>query len=231
MVEYLKQLKEFCHIISKNLFGGLLLLFALALMFLMIESLVKKSGRTNVFASLLQTIMIPCVFYILILSKITVYLDQRYVFPIYAVLYAAMFAPLTVVLKRYMKDSVVVACVVGISFVSLALAYVKPDFLFLYRDNSLPDVISENYADLDSIVLTNSDWRCVTLYKIVTDTTTFSYENDYSPLYANGLIYDEEAIIYALDEIQAQMLVQEMPNVDSYEPIGGHLYFTAYHVY
>ncbi len=231
---YMEQLKEFFRMANKNLFGGLLPLLLVGLIVAVVLGFVLKNDRNKnrELVEYLLIMLIPSIGYMLILSKITVYLDQRYLFPLYGVLYAALALSVIMALIVFVKNRfALIGICAAVSVLSLVIAYNKPEFLFLYRDNTTPEAIAENYEDLDSIVLSNSGWRCVTLYKILTNNVTFSREDDHSSLYNAGLIDLDEAIVYVLDEAAVQSLVAEMPNVENYDTIGGHLYFTAYHVY
>lgn len=241
---YFERVREFFTIINTDIFGGcLMVMMILAAGYLLYKVLrnrkVKGSNvRITENAVLWKYIvlLIPIVFYFLLVAKIAVYIVNRYMFPIYAVVFVTFISLFFSVVGNWLHNRTgnIIMAGTGVLLVIGGLTQINPSQLYLVAP-AIQDVAAE-YADTDCIYVYDMRWKTmssfmeVPLYRSI----TFVAEDNLEILTDAEIKGAEELMVLISGENAESILadiLQKFDHLSSYEQIGGHGYSKTYHVY
>lgn len=228
---YLKQLKIFYEFVNNSIAGGLLGFFLVLLVMLY---LLKKTDEEDIQGkmkiNMLVLLIFPCVGYYLLLGRITVMNSERYIVPLYAIMFICLISLIEMILKWSKLLPWEIGMLMVLALI-LTRAYQVAEWGNLYRDDDLQEIMTE-YVDLDALVVYDAAWECVTLYKeLKTNSVTLINNEGYELLNKTDIINDSEFVAFVTETSQVEQLVEKMGGKMQYEELGSFSYFTAYYMY
>ncbi len=179
--DYFSRLKDFSEIINKQLFGGLGYIFVLGVIIVCSSFIddvyrTRSDGQTGV-PNLIHRIsknlsvhyvllVVPTIVFFIIVSKITVYREDRYMFPIYCNI-ILMMCLLVIRVFKLISDSKF--CQVFLVCITLGIITVKSWFTvgwpYLYLDSKVFFERVSKLSDVDAVCLYRDDWCKCTVFK------------------------------------------------------------------
>lgn len=228
---YLKQLKIFYEFINNSIAGGLLVFFLVLLVMLyLLKKTDEKDIQDKMKINMLVLLIFPCIGYYLLLGRITVMNSERYIVPLYAI----MFICLIYFIKMILKWSKLLPQEAGMLLVLaliLTRAYQVAEWSNLYRDDDLQKIMTE-YVDSDALVVYDATWKCVTLYKeLRMNSVTLIKDEEYDLLNKTDIIDSGEFVAFVTETSQVEELEEKFGGKMQYEKLGSFSYFTAYYMY
>lgn len=235
---YASQIAAFLNGVSKELWGGLLLVLLVVSMVLILYRMCKRRNTVTAdgdvqntsfhAAAMLSVMIIPCVCYFLLLSAIAVEVTTRYMYPIYAVLYTGVMVLVWKGLQslgRYWY-----AILAGILVVMTVLSYWKADWRYLYRNDPLREQLAE-HSGSQAVVIYDAEWKCVELFRQLQDVSQvcFITSDEFDLLMENELANADELLVFVTNREYADEL-QEYLRKDV-EELGTHSDFVVYEFY
>lgn len=244
MRQYATNLKAFFSIINDRLFGGMILILLIMLLFAGILYLQKSKWKLYLqkfrdnweWAILLG----PALLYFLLVSKIAVYNVDRYMMPVYAVLVVGVLLVITRLLRRVFGNHERNTKIVLILILSIMLigSWKNCKWPYLYLETKQTVDAIKEYSALDCLCICKKgdEWKTygnfVELCKL--NSITF-FPDGLEPLQSmnelNGksqyLLY-----IYGADDEEILTELQDIcPQITGYEKLDGIGYASVYHVY
>ncbi len=250
--DFFSRLKAFCRIIDNQLFGrlGYILVFgAIIVCSSLIDNYCRtcnKDGQTEVsnLAYRIRTnlpihyvvLFIPTVIYFIIVSKITVYRDDRYMFPIYAniILLACL-----VLDGMFRRLSVSRTCKIALLCMTLCVITAKSWFTvgwqFLYLDSKVLLDRSSKLSDVDAVCLYQETWCTCALFKELQSYHSIqfcNYKNNgvKQDIYKRIQNMKPEKLVVTLvrppdkHERYLREILKQSGTLNRYEKLGSHFY-------
>lgn len=180
--DFFSRLKAFSRIINRQLFGSLGYIFVLGVIILC-SSFIDDYYRTcnsdnqtrvsNLIHIIHQNLsvhyvllIIPTVIFFIIVSKITVYWTDRYIFPIYCNI---VLMTCLLVIRVFKLISVSKLCQIFLVCITLCIITVKSWFTvgwpYLYLDSKVFLERSSKLSNVDAVCLYQDDWCKCTVFK------------------------------------------------------------------
>lgn len=174
--DFLVRLKAFYVIIDKQLFGGFLGALLLVILFLLFKEVVLrirsktiKERLSSVYHNKLVMsyvfMLFPSILYFVIVSKITSYLTDRYMFPIYAVVYCIVMFLLVNCLNRipvFQKYENILTISLLLMITIGSWFTIQWPYLYLDKKSFLEK--TAKYSAVDCICVYESRWKIVPMY-------------------------------------------------------------------
>lgn len=236
ITDYVNRLKGFYEFFDVQLFGGLL---SIGLVLILIGALVafveKKDLSKDVVGIKWLLLLIPSVLYFAVVAKMAVYIDERYVSPIFAVAIVLFAGALYGTLSKCCDDRVKKFCLIVISAIMVVNGWKSVEWRYLYKSSEAYIEKTENYSDVECIMIydmlykTHMSYLEVANYKSV----TFLHTDSSYWLADMDIANNEELVVVLINEGEAKLseILEMCPNLDSYEKIGGFGYGTSYYLY
>lgn len=239
------RLREFWGYINIELFGGAMPLLLLMAVLLCILGILTRHQRNEKLDGICffrwGILVVPVVCYFLLISKIAVYISDRYLFPVYAAAVCLFVSIAFLLLKKLLGDRKFTAniamphlAVFLLSGVMILNSWGRITWNYIYRNEAQRLGALEKYRETDCIAVYDHRWKAeaafleIAIYKSVT----------FFPLANPELIdeYDSSAdnlIVLAIgnnDEILEQ-ISNKFPNLNQYIELGSYAYSTTYYFY
>lgn len=233
---YLESLKTFWGILSNNLFGGYLLVSMILIVALMAFYLFKnKISMKNEHMVRLGFLLIPCLLFFLLVSKIAVYKAERYIQLIYPIIILIFVSLIFLILKRYLNDKKSTFIMCAILIVMVVSGYARTcSFEYLVPGSQEAIELSRQYHDKDSIYIYNANWKVQTSFMELEQykSVTFILFNNLE-LLNNNLHYDD-FVLYIDPSIENEeeilnSIVDKFPEVEKYTKLYNYAYSNAYY--
>ena len=161
------RLQNCFQIVDSQLFGGMLLYYAAAgIAVLVIGKLVKKDRYSDASVGRVEKwilLGVPTAAYFLLVSKIAVYITDRYFHPIYPLLIILITGLLTVACKRIFSPRisfVILSILLGLS----TLKEFKNNWFYLYRHSSELLTVAASHGTSDCLFFINNKMDCNAAY-------------------------------------------------------------------
>lgn len=229
--KYLKQLKIFYEFIDNSIAGGLLgFLGVMLVMFYLLKKVDEKVIQEKMKINMLALLIFPCIGYYLLLGRITVMNSERYIVPLYAIMFICLISLIEMILKwsKLLPQEVGMLLVLALI---LTRAYQVAEWSNLYRDDDLQKIMTE-YVDSDALVVYDATWKCVTLYKeLRMNSVTLIKDEEYDLLNKTDIIDSGEFVAFVTETSQVEELEEKFGGKMQYEKLGSFSYFTAYYMY
>lgn len=238
-----KNIKAFWTVID-NLYGGFLLavIIAALLVVLFMKYLVPKADIKDKCESPIKWLLIflPCLFYMLAISRIAVSSATRYITPIYAVCIILLMGLFKKAAAYIASDGL--RCVAAILMVCVLLnnsyqTYTWPE---LYTEDGENIKWARKYGiNNDCIYVMNLSWHSFTAYQefIQYQSMTFIRDNNLDLLYTEDYSDYDHVVMYfdkAVGEEDIEGILEEMiarnPGLDSYEKMHEWYYNVTYYL-
>jgi hypothetical protein len=178
--DFFSRLRFFLHIINEQLFGNwaIILIWAFLLLFFFFINQYCYSGlkEENNISDLIHSIgqnlstgymllAVPTVLFFVIVSKISVYQTDRYMFPVYSNIILLACLLLITIFNRFTISQ---ACKIGLLSITLGMITVKSWFTvgwpYLFLDSKPYLERIAKHAGVDNICLHTGDWQICSLF-------------------------------------------------------------------
>ncbi len=241
--EYWERIKVFNDLLNTQMLGkigGEGVVFAL-LVFLVFVIFQGKKVSDLIVPNSIQLmkwsiVCIPIMIYFAFVSKSAVYVTDRYLFPIYAVVLAMFLYMVNFLLRKMFKEKYVYLMMCMIGAVIIVNGFANASWSYLYKDSEELLNKAKESSDENCICIYDEQWKVQSAYyemvnyKSVTCISQTNFNNiiQYSSLFGDGFILN---IIGGNDEKILMFIREEFPYLDQYEKIGGYAYSTTYRVF
>lgn len=224
LLEYLNRIFDFIKIVDRDLFGGILLLL---IIFIAILIIFKKPRKT--FNKYL-IITVPVFFFFLFVSKAGILVNNRYLYPIYPLLYIILISLIYQLIFTTFKEKYSNIILLILTFTVSALTFYSADWQYLYRDYlKLENNIKDKYLDTqcvyiyDNEILVHTSIKEVENYKSV---TFVKYDN----LQEEFILNDNDIIVIISNNIDVsfQEIKKYFIGYSKYEKLGSFTYTDTY---
>lgn len=249
MSEFVQRLMQYSSLLNREFFAGLLgymLLFTL-LVFVFINSekyLLKCEGipfdttAKQIVIKELLLIFIPCLAYFIFVAKSAPYITTRYMVPIYAVLFSAVFTIIGVyfehVILEKRKVSIIICLFLSIFIIN---SWKNQPWEILYKESN--DLIewSNAHSDLDCLYIND-----IHTYKIQSsflevrnyNSVTFLQGNQLDMLTDLEIASQDQMVVLIIPENRDEILQNikvVYPQLTSHKEIGSFGYARTYYLY
>ncbi|MBQ3789832.1 MAG: hypothetical protein II800_02745 [Lachnospiraceae bacterium] len=153
------RLAAFFRFLNDEVFGGLLGILALSLLFLMIlhritdKKTLQESHDAAFHGVAILLTGIVCGLYFLAVAVMASMKQDRYLFPIYAVLYATLLCAAYAFLKRELSSAGARSALIVLLAVLLSGSAARTSFPFLYRESAPAQAYADQNPDTDCILI------------------------------------------------------------------------------
>ena len=241
--EYLMRVKIFYAFINEQLFGGMLTYIIITvLLFLVCRMICGKIIFIEKMADrkvLWYMMLFPSVCYFLIVTKMAVMMESRYILPIYTVVLLAIYSFLYAGMQRILdeKKQTIVLCIC-VSVITVN-TWKTCTWEYLYLDSVTFLEKTGKYQNENVIYVYDTGWKLTwsffearnyksaVFYEIdeIAELESIPYQNDES-LLVN--ITTDSGDVNAENVLNT--ILQKCPLLDGYEVIGSYGYTTTYHL-
>lgn len=251
--DYLKRLGSFYQFVNERLLGGILTYVFIAAIFIwLFLKWVVRNNASEIFGSGTDIndaaqpkvkmikwllIMIPSICYYLLVSKIAVYIDARYLSPTYAVFMGWILCGIFVIGQRTLKKRYWISA----SGLLLAIVVVNSWRIcngdLMYRDSEGLFSRAESHAECSCLYIYDVSWKPllsfleISRYKSV---TFFKVNNMESIADIQNLSDKEMVVCIASDSDSEEILkyiLEVSPSLNVYQEIHSYGYTTSYYLY
>lgn len=242
---YISRLQNFWDFISAELFGGnaAFILFTVTLIILSGIGFLKTgklfTGKMSEFRWLL--LVIPVISYFLLVSKMAVYVADRYLFPIYAVALCIFTSTVYLVLKkalgnRKITNTITMADLAALLLIGIVilLSWKNTTWNYIYRNETARFKELEKYRETNCIIVYDHRWKTESTYLEASlyNSVTFFPLAELNQIDTSGMTPDD-LIVLAVgnnDEILRQVS-NKFPHLDQHTAVGSYAYSTTYYFY
>lgn len=238
LIGFFNRLQKFFHIIDGQLFGGIFIyIFFILLLFMLImnrNTFKRAMDEKKITIIRYACIIVPAILYFILISKIAVYTTDRYMFPIYGVLFAVVFSGISECFRMMRIQSWVYLLAI-LAVVMDLNSWEKIDWKYLYRDSeALLDTASE-YSDVDCLLIYDATFEINPTYYEVSEYHSITYmRKDELELLSSWDISKKNHLIVMITEDDGNILEQVMDassNWNSYDILGGYAYTNTYYLH
>lgn len=238
LIVSLKRMQKYFSIVDTQLFGGIFIyIFLFLILFLLTirkETFKRLKLERKVTVIRYLCIIIPVVLYFLLISKIAVYLTDRYMVPIYAVLSTVVFCGIYEcihMLKRrqyvYLFSILIVIMIVN--------SWKNINWQYLYQESETLMKNASDYSDVDCVYIYDATWKLNSSYYEVSKYHSVTFvKNDKLDL-LNNLGEEQKYHLIVMttgdDEEILKYIINIFPELDTYDYLGGYAYSNTYYVY
>lgn len=251
--DYLKRLVSFYQFINGRLFGGILTYVIIASIFICIfykwvvrkntckvtdeetdgSDTIQQKGRTIKWLLML----VPSISYFLLVSKIAVYIDARYLSPAYSVFMVWILCGIFVMGKRIVEKRYLIPASGLLLAVMTVNSWRVCSGDLMYKDVKEISSRAEEYALCNCLYIYDVDWRTtlsfleVPYYKSV----TFYKDNNLESLADMQDLSDTEMVVCIAGDSDPQeilnYIMEVCPSLNAYQEIHSFVYTTSYYLY
>ncbi len=195
-----------------------------------------KPGRDWRPLSRWAVLIVPTAVYFLLVSRMAVYEEVRYLVPIYAVLLMigvfALWKAVSVLGLAEKRGQCLMAVCVGVLLLG---TWYKAEWRDLYLEQKERLELAQEYGDVNAIIVYNSLWRAKPAFKEISNYHSLTFVSDGNLQLLDSYEYgaDGELILLAIGDSGwiLDTVLPKLPNVDSYEELGKFGYHTTYRLY
>lgn len=235
----LSRMNQFWRMFDKALFGDLLIYVICILIIFAVmngwRSLYRFLSSADTITNIRYLcIIFPCVLYLLLVSRIAVYIMDRYMSPVYGVAFAVVFSAVSGWCRKFIKTQYrnVLALVLVIVTVSGWRSMTWP---YLCQGSKSLLNTAAGYSETDCIYVYDSAWKINSSYKEVANyhSVTFYHPNDLQQLSSSDLSTRYELIVVSIEDLEGVVdeVLKICPYLDAYEYLGSYGSADSYHLY
>lgn len=185
---------------------------------------------------------IPALLYFLIVSKAAVYVTDRYLFPIYAVVIGSYFSGMVFVLRKILGRGRKLALAAGFFCLAFTIGgWQDAEWNYLFRPSAALLEQASEYQNLNCICIyegldDGGNWKAQNMFLEVSNYASITFINKKHmkdiALYKDLLKDEFMLTVISADDAGALQEFQEMHlDFNNYECIGGFAYSVTYHVF
>lgn len=241
MMTVLTRVRRFFSILDGQLFGNLFIyVFFAALIILFVWGLrriasVSESGKKIVIMRYLCG-TVPIILYFILISIIAVYLADRYMYPIYAVLFVTVTCGIAKWIKSMTGSRYVYVCVTAlIAAVMIVNSWKNINWGYLYQSSRTLLETASAYADVDCVFVYNKIYEPNSAYFEASNynSVTFFREDDLEMLGSLDLSSRYTMILMTTenDEEILEEVLALCPDLGVYEYLGEYAYTHTYYLH
>ena len=242
--DYWDRLQGFYAFLNTQLFGGML---SVVLVFLLIvgilrlcdkkcfengETIVCKYRQVNIKWILM---LVPIGFYFLIVAKMAVYIDERYISPIFPIAVLLFVGILFGILKKYFGNIVRKFYLGVISAAIIVNGWHAVEWKYLYVDSQNLTEETKNYADVDCVVLYGMVNQALMSYLEIANykSVTFLDAELYQDIEDIEISRNDKLMVILMNKKEDMIseILEICPYLDKYEKIGEFGYGHTYYLY
>ena len=229
-----ERIGNFYSFLNNQMFGGKLsyLLIGIGLLAVFV-ALAKRVDRGAAERYLL--ISIPCIVFFLLVSKTAVYQTDRYLVPIYGVVFAGVLCLALTLLENLWSPGTVAAISCGLMALILWGSWHSAGWEYLYRETKDRMEMVEAHASADCIcIYDGSRWKVQADLSEYTkyNSVTFLRWGSFDPAEVDRFIETEDAVISIVGKVDQESclaeLMQYLPRYAGYTSMGSYGYSTSY---
>ena len=235
----LSRIKWFFEILDEELFGGILIYLFFVMLAILIVcgcchrcSSLTEEKKVTVERYLIITI--PVILYFLLVSKIAVFVTDRYMYPVYAVLFLGVSCALGSWMKSRSRQYYIYILAVVVSVMTVN-GWKSMEWEYLYKPSAAFLDTASSYAEVDCIYVYDKPWKTNPAYYEVSNyhsVTFFTIEH-------LAMLSDSESssryrLLVAVtgdDEVILNRIMDLCPELNTYEYLGGYGYSNTYYLY
>lgn len=241
--EYLMRLKIFYTFINEQVFGGILTYAVITILIYgacrVICGKISFIDRIEHRGVLWYLMLFPSVCYFLIVTKMAVMMEARYILPIYAVVLLGIYGFLYTVTRKILdeKKQKIVLCI----FVSVITVntWKTCTWEYLYSDSVTFLEKTEEYQNENVIYVYDAGWKLAwSFYEALNYKSAVFYNMD-EIAELEGIAYqNDDSLLVSITtdsregdvESILNAILEKCPLLDSYEVIGSYGYTTTYYL-
>lgn len=242
--DFWSRIKSFYGFLNEQIFGGMLtyviVMFGFGMTIHWLTSKHAKQGKKNQESTVQKArwalLLLPGLFYFITVSKIAVYITERYQQPIYAVVIAGIVALLYVGIKKMAGTQGQFILVLVLVVMTVNSWKTAPWGNLQKASEPILQVAEEN-ASLDCIYVYDSRWKMQPSFYDVQkyNSVTFFKEKNLGMLNDSECRNNAEFILYVTNSCNHQSVIDNVtascPNINGYEKLGDWGYVTVYRFY
>ena len=241
MTTVLTRVKLFFSILDGQLFGSIFVyVFFAALMILFVwglcrTAIISGSGQKTVIMRYLCG-TVPIILYFILISIIAVYLADRYMFPIYAVLFVTVTCGIGKWIKSMTGRPYVYLCMTAFILAVMTVnGWKKINWDYLYQSSRSLLETASAYDDVDCVFVYNKIYEPNSAYYEASNyqSVTFFTEDDLEMLGSLRLSSRYNLILMTTghDEEVLEEVLAMCPDLEEYEYLGEYAYTHTYYLY
>lgn len=237
---WLIRLKIYFGILDDQLFGGVAVYIFFATLIVLVVCGRRQDDSTwkekqEVVAMRYLCTIVPCILYFILISRIAVFLSDRYMHPIYAVLYVTVLGALGKWIKRNVTEKFYVLAIAGIMAVMTVNSWKNAEWEYLYKSTGALLNTTSAYEGVDCICVYEKIWEILPAYYEATryHSITFFMADDLDMLASMDLSARYQLILMTTgdDENLKERVLDICPDLNSSEYLGGYSYTNTYFLY
>ena len=237
--EKAERLSDFYGILSRNLFGNAMTAVLIAASVLAVVAAVKKTkgeAGTAVRRWQYAMVFVPAAVYFVIISTVAVYITNRYITPIYAVLLCGVFSLVSLLLVQLVGKNKGVVCTAVLVAVITVMTFNSCQRGYLYSDTQPLLDFAKQHSDTECLYLFDGvrfrmmpSFVQVSEYKNV---NFINYKNE-GFLWSCDYSGNDELVLIVVgaDENAIEQVLGEYPQFTACDEIGNFGYATTYHLH
>lgn len=242
LADWVTRVKNYFGLLDGQLFGGIFIYIAIAaLIFLLVRGVhgLKQFDRERhdekeIEAMRWICLAVPVVLYFILISKIAVYLSDRYMFPVYAVLFVAICCGTAYWIKHVAEKLYIYAIVIMVAVMSVnSWRDIDWTYLFLPSAQLLEQALA--YGDVDCVYVYNKPWETNPAYYEASEyhSITFFTADDLEMLEEADIASRYQLIVMVTDDDENVLgKIQEIcPALTMCEHLGGYGYTNTYYLH
>lgn len=224
--DYFLKLVSYNKFINNELFGVSYVVLGVLAAVIIYRLIKRKKINKKII-----TIVMPCLGYYLVISKISVYTTDRYIYPIYALIIVIVFSQLFELIKEITGKNTISLVLIAIAGICFGIfSYKNCEWLYSFSDSISALKAAEEYADRDCYFIYSEGWRCQPSYyelRNYNSITFFSEDN-----YIEFKQKDTSFVVYINNNCDVDhilnYILETCDNVKEYRKISEFAYSEAY---
>lgn len=244
--EYWERLTVFFSYLDSQLFGKLSGIAAIVFLILFLYS--RKNKKTEMLQSYGDKWMkwfivtAPSFLYFLVVSKAAIYVTDRYLFPIYAVVFCSYFSGMILIGKRILNVGKKLYAAAGIiCLIFTASSWINVQWYYMFQSSVNLLNKAQEYQNLNCICIyegidDGGYWKAQNMFYEVSnyESITFIHKNHIKNITQYKDLLKDEFILTIIGA-DAEETLQEIqdchPSFKNQENIGGYAYSVTYHIF
>ncbi len=240
--DFLSRFKYCYNLVDSQLFGGLFIVVLCASIVLGILGIIIKAKKENfqkpAFIEIYKWVLlwVPVILYFVVISKIAVYLTDRYFHPIYPMLIILFVSTLYLCLEKVLSKKFIFA-LMAILLVITTFKEFGTNFFYLYRGTQslLDAAASHSVADCIYIMNAGNEINPSMNEMIQYDSVTFIPQSDLFRLDELSLDTQNGLVVSMGTACKFDLIKEEVqkvwPSLTQYQLLGNHSFSVSYYFY
>ena len=241
LTDWLAGIGTFFDIMDRQLFGGLFLyLLIAALFFLFARGCAGEDRRGEERDSVMRwlCLVLPPALYFVLVARIAIYQEGRYISPIYAIVFGAVLCGVSLWIRTAGRSALcLTALAVSVFTVS---GWKNAEWDYLYRDSGELLDAAADYADVDCVMVYRKPWQPNPAYLEARQyhSVTFLRENELDqPALTDAAAYGRLILMVTEDDESApaedclEEVMDRCPQLNACEYIGEYVYTKTYYLF